>query len=68
MLFLSADRSGRDGLALWVSCSIGIALYPMHGRESTILIRHADEAMYEAKRAGRDQVQLYDQSIEHDPG
>jgi diguanylate cyclase (GGDEF)-like protein len=34
-----------------ITVSIGIALYPMHGRDASSLLRHADEAMYVAKRA-----------------
>ncbi len=45
-------------LALQVSCSIGIALYPMHSRDITVLMRYADEALYAAKRAGRNQICL----------
>ncbi len=54
-----------EGLHLEISCSIGIALYPVHGRDGTVLVRHADEAMYEAKRAGRDQVRLFDGDVHH---
>ncbi len=32
--------------------SMGIAVYPEHGQNDLHLIRHADEAMYVAKRAG----------------
>jgi diguanylate cyclase (GGDEF)-like protein/PAS domain S-box-containing protein len=32
--------------------SIGIAMYPVHGDDPTTLLRHADVAMYVAKRAG----------------
>lgn len=32
--------------------SIGIASFPAHGREASVLLRHADVAMYEAKRSG----------------
>jgi len=32
--------------------SIGIALYPEHGVEEKTLLKHADEAMYFAKRNG----------------
>lgn len=35
-----------------VSPSIGIALHPQHGDDYKRLIRHADEAMYAAKKAG----------------
>ncbi|MBI4492244.1 MAG: diguanylate cyclase [Chloroflexi bacterium] len=37
---------------LQLGASIGIALYPEHGQESDLLLRHADAAMYAAKRAG----------------
>jgi diguanylate cyclase (GGDEF)-like protein/PAS domain S-box-containing protein len=40
-----------DKRRLRISASIGIALYPMHGRDAASLMRHADEAMYVAKRA-----------------
>jgi diguanylate cyclase (GGDEF)-like protein/PAS domain S-box-containing protein len=33
--------------------SIGIALYPEHGSESGTLLEYADEALYRAKRAGK---------------
>lgn len=33
-------------------CSIGIALYPEHGRSGEELMRHADLALYHAKEAG----------------
>ena len=37
---------------LQVSPSIGIAIYPAHGMDMDTLIKHADTAMYEAKRKG----------------
>jgi|GEM_PF-3474373 len=37
---------------LTVSMSIGIALYPKHGKTAEELIRHADKVMYEAKGNG----------------
>jgi predicted signal transduction protein with EAL and GGDEF domain len=40
-----------DGRVLRISASIGIALFPAHGRDASSLMRHADEAMYVAKRA-----------------
>jgi diguanylate cyclase (GGDEF)-like protein len=36
-----------------ITASIGVALYPDSGRDPETLVRHADEAMYEAKRAGK---------------
>ncbi|MBI3804963.1 MAG: EAL domain-containing protein [Nitrospirae bacterium] len=39
-------------LSLEVATSIGIALFPEHGEESSTLLRRADMAMYAAKQAG----------------
>ncbi len=47
-----------DGETLLVGTSIGIAQWPEHGAEIPELIRHADEAMYQAKR-GRSGYVLY---------
>jgi diguanylate cyclase (GGDEF)-like protein len=35
-----------------ISGSIGIALFPVHGEDARALLRHADMAMYAAKRGG----------------
>lgn len=40
------------GCLLQVSVSIGIAIYPDHGEDDKQLLRHADDAMYGAKRQG----------------
>ncbi|MGC5702795.1 diguanylate cyclase [Pseudomonas sp. NFXW11] len=42
-----------DGHSLSIMPSIGIGLYPEHGLEEQQLFKHADEAMYAAKRARR---------------
>jgi len=41
-----------------ISLSIGIAIYPSAARDVADLIRVADQALYEAKRAGRDRVKV----------
>ncbi|MDO8654065.1 MAG: CHASE domain-containing protein [Undibacterium sp.] len=47
------------GHVLHVSCSIGIATYPEHGEGEMDLSRHADNAMYQAKDCGRDQIKFF---------
>jgi diguanylate cyclase (GGDEF)-like protein len=39
-----------DGMPLHVEASVGISLFPLHGRTPSALMQHADVAMYEAKR------------------
>ncbi len=43
-----------SGHEVRISVSIGIGIYPDHGAESATLMRSADLAMSQAKRAGRD--------------
>ncbi|MBY0466372.1 MAG: diguanylate cyclase [Burkholderiales bacterium] len=47
-----------NGRALPVSCSIGVAVYPQDGTDVETLMKHADDAMYKAKSAGRNRVEL----------
>jgi diguanylate cyclase (GGDEF)-like protein/PAS domain S-box-containing protein len=39
-----------------ISASLGVALFPQHGDSRDELIQAADEAMYRAKREGRDRI------------
>lgn len=47
-----------NGLALNVSASIGVAVFPTHSIVSSILLKVADQAMYKAKTSGRNCVRL----------
>jgi diguanylate cyclase (GGDEF)-like protein len=51
-----------DGRELHLTASIGIALYPEHGKDAETLIRKADMAMHSAKRLGRNRHQMF---VEH---
>jgi diguanylate cyclase (GGDEF)-like protein/PAS domain S-box-containing protein len=44
---------------LYLSCSIGISIYPDDGIEANDLLKYADNAMYKAKSEGRDNFQFY---------
>ena len=48
------------GTALQVSASIGVTIYPQDGSEVDQLLRHADQAMYVAKQAGKNRYHLFD--------
>jgi len=41
-----------------ITISVGIAMYPEHGRTQNVLIKAADEALYQAKEAGRNQLKV----------
>ncbi|MBU1192320.1 MAG: EAL domain-containing protein [Gammaproteobacteria bacterium] len=57
-----------NGIRLSVSASIGISVYPMHGMDVSTLLKHADIAMYAAKRS-RYGFEIYDANTdEHQPG
>jgi diguanylate cyclase (GGDEF)-like protein/PAS domain S-box-containing protein len=48
------------GIDIQVSASIGVALYPFDEADPDTLLRHADQAMYQAKQAGRNRYHLFD--------
>lgn len=45
--------------SFFISCSIGISIYPNDGLTSEELIKNADAAMYKAKEIGRNNYQFY---------
>ncbi|MFQ5783879.1 MAG: putative bifunctional diguanylate cyclase/phosphodiesterase [Alphaproteobacteria bacterium] len=53
-----------DGLTLEIGVSIGVALYPEHGEDTSRLLRSADVAMYIAKRE-QSMFALYDSERDH---
>jgi diguanylate cyclase (GGDEF)-like protein/PAS domain S-box-containing protein len=48
-----------QGHSLNVSCSIGISIFPEHGADCEMLIKHADAAMYSAKADGRNNFRFF---------
>ena len=49
---------------LQLSASLGVTLYPQDGSDADTLLRHADQAMYQAKQSGKNRYHLFDP--EHD--
>jgi diguanylate cyclase (GGDEF)-like protein len=48
-----------DHRQLWISASIGVALYPANGKNVAQLRRNADLAMYRAKSLGGSQISVW---------
>lgn len=61
LLAAAAEPVILDGLELSVSASIGVAFYPQsESLEPDQLLRQADQAMYQAKQAGKNRYCLFD--------
>ncbi|MFY0676454.1 MAG: EAL domain-containing protein [Neptuniibacter sp.] len=53
-----------NGHLLNLSASIGATLFPEDKSDADALIRHADQAMYTAKQAGRNQYHFFDPEMD----
>lgn len=54
-----------NGVEVQVTCSVGISMFPAHGSNSVALLRHADAAMFEAKRLGRNTSQYFSENLDN---
>jgi EAL domain-containing protein (putative c-di-GMP-specific phosphodiesterase class I) len=52
-----------DGRELFITASIGIAVYPDNGKNVEDLIKNADTALYHAKKRGKNNFQFYSKSM-----
>jgi len=60
LLLAAADPVTVGQAVLRISASIGVTIYPHDGSDPDQLIRHADQAMYLAKQAGKNRYHLFD--------
>lgn len=47
------------GEVVYISTSVGISLYPIDGEDVEVLLKNADQAMYEAKSQGRNRYYYF---------
>lgn len=53
-----------NGRNIYISCSLGGALYPSDGQDTSTLLQHADLAMYAAKHKGKNCLRVFDAVLE----
>lgn len=46
-----------------ISCSVGVAVYPQDGTDYKMLVRKADQALYNAKRYGKNTYYFFSESL-----
>lgn len=63
ILFAIKDPISIANHELFITASIGIAVYPDDGDSVDVLTRHADAAMYHAKNSGRNNYQFFTQEM-----
>ena len=52
------------GSKVFVGLSIGVAVFPDDGQDPVSLFRHADTALYRAKKQGRDRISMFVPELE----
>ena len=55
----------ENGTSLQIGASIGVSFFPDDAPDAETLLKHADEAMYAAKRQGRNTCRIYEVSPEY---
>lgn len=60
LLLAASEPITVDDTELNVSASIGVTLYPKDSVDADMLLRHADQAMYLAKQAGKNCYHFFD--------
>lgn len=58
-----AEPVHAEGQVLYTSVSLGIAIFPDNGTSMEELMKNADSAMYEAKKAGKNTYRYFDETV-----
>lgn len=68
---INGTRLFSGGKEFKITLSAGIAEFPLHGADVLELTIHADRALYQAKKGGRDNIVIYTEELRaatlHDP-
>ncbi|HIJ37343.1 MAG TPA: diguanylate cyclase [Rhodospirillaceae bacterium] len=56
-----------NDVAVTVSASIGVTIFPTDGGDADTLLQHADQAMYQAKLGGKNQFLVFDAGDRRSP-
>ncbi len=64
LLAAIAEPMRIKGKTLALSTSIGVSIYPLDDEDPDTLLRHADQAMYQAKQAGKNRFHIYDPALD----
>jgi diguanylate cyclase (GGDEF)-like protein/PAS domain S-box-containing protein len=59
-----ARPSLLEGAEVTVGISLGVAVFPQDGEDPDTLMKHADAAMYRAKRGGRNRCQFFSREVD----
>lgn len=60
---LEGGADNKNNLDVFVSASIGIAIYPEDGNDAQTLLKNADTALHIAKQNGKNQHQFYNNEM-----
>ena len=64
LLQAAADPVTLGAAEIQVSASMGIAVYPRDGTHADLLLRRADQSMYQAKQAGRNRYRFFSEGTD----
>lgn len=52
-----------DNRQVYITCSIGICVFPTDGKDRNVILKNADTAMYKAKEKGKNTFEFYNEEM-----